>query len=147
MNLDSKNLTKLIGDLDKFIRQRNTELSLQTLGLIRAGLGDRIVEDSKAENLRIYEEAQARMNAPKVEPSAIGGFEWVDCGLPKAVLELVNLRLDEESEQRFNKVVDELIDDGLIELRDIDVKPTEALKPKRGRPRKDVGQEDNVNES
>jgi len=115
MKIDTKNLTRLISELDKFIRQRNTELSLQTLGLIRAGLGDRIAEDSMAENLRIYEEAQARINDAPPAPLAIGGLEDFQMQEPET---LMTTTIDSDKTEASMAIV------------------IDADKPRRGRPRK-----------
>ena len=78
---ESQKLAKLIRDLETFIRSGNKEMALNTLGLVRTLLGDRIGQDSMDANLRAYEEAQARRGAPVAAPAGIGGFESIDVAI------------------------------------------------------------------
>lgn len=75
-------LANLVNDLDRHIRTGNKELGLNTLGLLREGLGNRLAQESMEANLKAYEEAQARLNMPKPEPAMIGGFESIDLSMP-----------------------------------------------------------------
>lgn len=73
--IDARMLANLVNDLDRHIRTGNKELGLNTLGLLREGLGNRLAQESMEANLKAYEEAQARLNMPKPQPAMIGGFE------------------------------------------------------------------------
>jgi len=122
---DARALSKVVSDLDKHIRSGNRELALVSLGLLRSGLGNRIAQDSMMENLKMYEEAQARLNMPPKEPPAIGGFESIDISIQSHGFSTEDIRPD----SRFEETIKGMVEDGLIEIVQSDV----SEKPRRKR--------------